>query len=224
VRAPDTKEPVYVAALWAFSEANWQEIKESLADCDVDLDAVRVGERFVPGERWWLKDDSTRPLRDALQIMARHYRVLALLPRPTPKQQTEALQKAMATFEEAQKLLPGTLHSEGYSAGSMESFHTLDAALTEKITELRFRIARLKTFGSRSAVSARAVHNDYWRELKSLWLGIVGSAGPLRRKELRKFLVACTPPGLFADMTDKAAIGRATDSFFSNLSRKKRHA
>jgi hypothetical protein len=219
VRAPETKEPVYEAAGWAFSEANWQEIKESLNQRSIDLDAVMVGERLVPGKRWWLTDDSTvrqRPLRDALQIMARHYRVLALLPKPpTPKQQTEVLREAMAIFEKARTILPGTLHSEGYGAGSMESFHALDAALTEKITEMRFRIARLKGMGSRSTWSARTVHNECWREFARLWRGITPSAGKFRRKRLRSFLVACTKP-LFPNMTARG-FEQKLDSFISNF-------
>jgi hypothetical protein len=219
MRAPETNEPLYVAALWAFSEANWQEIKESLAKRGVDLDAVMVSERIVPGERWWWPDDPAVrqcPLRDALQIMARNYRVRALLPKaPTPKQQTKVLQEALATFEKARRILPGTLHSEGYGAGSMESFHALDAALTEKITELRFRIDRLKAMGSRSTRSARTVHNDCWREFARLWRGITPDAGKFRRKHLRIFLVACTKP-LFPNMTARG-FEQKLDSFISNF-------
>ena len=77
MRAP----PDLVAAGWVYGEANWQEIKKSLAERDVDLDTVTVDERLVP-EPWWQPDDSTvrRPLREALQVRAWHYRTLAVFP------------------------------------------------------------------------------------------------------------------------------------------------
>jgi hypothetical protein len=37
-----------VAGLWAFDEANWQEIRESLAERDVNLDEVTVGKPMSP--------------------------------------------------------------------------------------------------------------------------------------------------------------------------------
>ena len=87
MRAP----PDLVAAGWVYGEANWQEIKKSLAERDVDLDTVTVDERLVP-EPWWQPHDSTvrRPLREALQVRAWHYRTLAVFPKPAvwPKLQT----------------------------------------------------------------------------------------------------------------------------------------
>jgi hypothetical protein len=148
--------------------------------------------------------------------MARHYRVLTLLAkRPTPKQQAQVMREAVAAFEKARAMLPRTIHSDGYPAARMETIHALDAALTEKITELRGRIAKLTAMGSRSAKSASTVHNDCWREFARLWRAITPSAGKFPRKHLRSFLVACTKP-VFSNMTAQE-FGRKLDSFISNF-------
>jgi hypothetical protein len=198
-------------ALWTYSEADWQEIKKSLAERSVELDAVMVSVPFVPGERWWLPDPilQQRPLRDALQIMARRYRVLPFLPKPlTPIQHVEVLREAEAAFEKAREMLART------QLGDPENLY---AGLTHKLAEVRRLTAKLTAKGSRSAENAHTLHNDCWREFARLWRGITPSAGKFPRKHLRSFLVACTKP-LFPDMTD---FHQKLDSFIGNFFKSK---
>jgi hypothetical protein len=208
-----------VIKAYSFSEADWREIKASLTECGVDLDAVTVG-KFVPGARWWLPDDSSvrRSLRDGLQIMAWRYTALTFLSKKsrTPAQVAEGWQKVLAALENACHLLDRTAfvfdddsdaHAEAYDAMMWYG------------DELKGRIAKLRAIPSPRIENARTHHNDYWRELGRLWLGITGSAGPLRRKRLHSFLTACTPPGLFPDLTTQK-LAHKIDGFISNLSRK----
>jgi hypothetical protein len=196
-------------ALWAYSEANWQEIKQSLEERGVELDAVTVSVPFVPGERWWPPDPilQQRPLRDALQIMARYYCVLPLLPKPlTPIQHAEVLREAEAAFEKAREMLART------QLGDPENLY---AGLTHKLAEVRRLRDKLTAKGSRSAENAHTLHNDCWREFARLWRAITPSAGKLRRKQLGSFLVACTKP-LFPNMTAQE-FDKKLDSFISNF-------
>ena len=152
MRALETKEPVYIA----YSEANWQEIRESLAERDVDLDIVTVDERLVP-EPWWQPDGAIvrqRPLRDALQVRAWHYCTLARLPKPqTPKQQAEALGETLAAFENALAMLPPSLvladnqPTRELRLARIKTTLTLCSALGREIAELRSHIATLTAMG-----------------------------------------------------------------------------
>jgi hypothetical protein len=65
--------------------------------------------------------------------------------------------------------------------------------------------------------NARTLHNDYWRELTRLWSGTIGSAGPLRRKSLHRFLLACSRT-VFPEMATPA-LYQKIKGFMSNLSR-----
>lgn len=223
MRAPDNKQ------FYWFSEADWTAIKQSLAGCDVDLDVSMVGQFVpVPGKRWWLAD-KRYSLRDGLQHIACWYSTgLARKNPPTPTQVAEAYQKMVATLENACDLLARTPfeYDSWYSdddwdvdGRAYEVMALLIDELKRRIAKLKERIAKRRAERSPRGGNARTPHNDYWRELTRLWQGINGSAGPLRRKELRKFLLACTPPGLFSNMTDTAATERAIDGFFSNLNR-----
>ena len=226
VRAP----PDLVAAGWVYGEANWQEIKKSLAERDVDLDTVTVDERLVP-EPWWQPDDSTvqRPLREALQVRAWHYGALAFFPKPaavwpklqTPKQQAQALGESLAAFENALAMLHPTLaladnqRTHELRDARIKTTLALRAELSREIDELRSDIARLTAMGSRSAENARTVHNDCWRDFARLWRTVTPSAGKFRRKHLRSFLVACTKP-LLPEMTSQE-FEQKLDSFIKNF-------
>jgi hypothetical protein len=86
-----------------FSAPHWKNIEADLDAVGINIDKVRVGEPFKPGEPWWLPDHKTtvrmQSLRNALQGMAWHYAVVLgvsfLRNPPTPLQQTESVRKAL---------------------------------------------------------------------------------------------------------------------------------
>jgi len=212
---------------WFFSETNWREIRESLAARGVDLDAVTLGRRrFVPGERWWLTDAPTvfpLTLRDALERMAHHYRILGFVPRwrgVTPLRQAQMLRKSLAALDKTLAALPVTealiypLTAEVYRA-QRDSNDALRMALWRRMAELHGTIAKLTALGSRSAGSARTVHNDCWRDFAQLWRWLTPGAGKFRRKHLRSFLIACTKP-VFPNIAARG-LEQKVDSFISNF-------
>jgi hypothetical protein len=235
MRAPDTKgDGIWFGkfiGVCSFSEADWREIKASLAEHDIDLD-MRVG-GFVPGKsRWWLLDDSAtgtkpghpRPLRDALWCMALYYGTL--VPHvwnkpPTPIQQAKGLQKMLSVFENTLLALnmngmfdrPGWTDDDARAADKM-----LFDATALYITRLQERITKLRTMPSPRVENARTAHNDYWHELTRLWVGIGGGVGP-KRDSLRNFLLACSRAP-FPHMTAQE-LNNKVDSFIDNRSRKK---
>jgi hypothetical protein len=95
--------------------------------------------------------------------------------------------------------------------------------MTQKIAELRERIANLQAMGTRSAGNARLVHDEYWRALTRLWVGITeGKVSKHRRKHLSRFLHACSQP-LFPQMTEQELEQRLA-SFIKNFFHSKRLA
>jgi hypothetical protein len=237
MRAPDALEPhdpLYESIksfaeqypFATFSEAQRQEIKESLAERGVDLNAEMVDELYGPRE-WWGVEDYTpaqRPLRNVLQEVAYHAAMARGTKSKTPLQQAEYLQKILTAFETAVTTLART-SSDGDLIGGhlgLPTFDQLDvliqrknglrAAMRQYIAELQERIAKLKAMGSRKKLNARShkAHNHYWEILARLWLKVAGSAGPKRRQHLCRFLLACTPPTLFPDMTAQELEQRST--------------
>jgi hypothetical protein len=209
-----------------FSEAQWQEIEESLGERGVDLNAEMVDELYGPRE-WWGWEDYTpaqRPLCNVLQEAAYLAAMARGMKSITPLQQAENLQKILTAFETAVTTLAHTPSDGGLGGGhlGLPTFDQLDvlierknalrAAMRQYIAELRERIAKLKAMGSEKKLNARShkVHNHYWETQALLWLKVTGSAGPKRRQHLCRFLLACTPPTLFPDMTAQELEQRAT--------------
>src|SRR6516165_11735453 len=101
MRAPDIKAPLDAGMLHGFvgtfSAAHWKVIKADLDAVGINIDKVRVGLPFRPGESWWLPDHKTtlrkQSLRNALQDMACYYGVVLNVSHarnpPTPLQQAE---------------------------------------------------------------------------------------------------------------------------------------
>jgi hypothetical protein len=200
-----------------FSEEQWQEIKESLAERDVDLNVEMVDELYSPRD-WWGWEDYTpaqRPLRNVLQEVAYHAAMARGMKRFTPLQQAEHLQKMLTAFERAVTMLASTARDGGLGGGflGLPTFDQLDvlikrrnallAAMRQYIAELQERIAKLRAMGSYKKLNARSgkAHIQYWEILAPLWLKVTGSVGPKRRRHLCRFLLACTLPTLFPDMT-----------------------
>jgi hypothetical protein len=127
----------------------------------------------------------------------------------------------LAALENTSFLLEGTMLDNRYYTD--DDYVADDAALGAMVQygdELKERITKLRKMRSPRVENARTRHNNYWRELTRLWRGITGSAGPLRRKCLHSFLTACTPRGLFPEMTTQR-LARKIDGFIGNLSRKR---
>jgi hypothetical protein len=209
-----------------FSEAQRQEIKESLAERGVDVNAEMVDELYGPRE-WWGWEDYTpaqRPLRNVLQEVAYQAAMARGMKLETPLQRAENLQKILTAFETAVTRLAHTPSDGGLGDGprGLPTFDQLDvlierknallAAMRQYIAELQERIAKLKAMGSQKKLNARShkAYNLYWEILARLWLKVTGSAGPKRRQHLCRFLLACTPPTLFPDMTAQELEQRST--------------
>jgi hypothetical protein len=227
-----------------FSEARYQEIKASLAERDVDLDACTVG-LFVPDKaRWWLVDDSDaqtkeppgcievdgaieiprarqQSLRDALQFIAWYYSTpVDRREKPlTAAQMAKGWQETRKAFEDAcVKFERTAINHPCYSQEDWAADSIMYDAVTEFIDRQQERIAKLKVVGRTGNQNARTRHNDYWRELTRLWLGITGSAGSKRRQRLLSFLRACTPPTMFPGMTARQ-LTKKLDTFVNNCFR-----
>jgi hypothetical protein len=217
-----------------FSKARWRKIKEILAKRRVDLDTQMVGVFALGKQPWRLLDDSAarqqalrdtldsagrqQSLRDALQILAWYYDGTIFWREPlTPAQVAERWEKTLRAFEAACSMQERMAIDNDYYSGD-ENLE--DSAVFEHVARLRKRIAKLRAMRSPRFENAHTRHNDYWRELTRLWLGITGNAGPLRRKALAGFLLACTPPTMFPDMTAQA-LRQKIDGFISNRSRQK---
>jgi hypothetical protein len=215
MRAPDT-EPPYPT----FSKAQWREIKACLAERGIDLDTTRVGE-FVAGEQWWLPEAvAAAPLllRHALQTMVWLYGMRVRLPKPTPPiRRAKQLQNDRTVMQKALAIVRRNEWGDDYFPTKMRTHVVLEASLTEYDAELSARIANKSAMGGRSAENARTVHSDYWKELRRLWMGITGGLGPRQRQCLTRFLVACTPSGLFPDIPAQELEARVTN-FLSNRS------
>jgi hypothetical protein len=232
IRAPDTKKLTREPFDWifktpfdgrfAFTEAQWRLIESSLAfpETRIDPDAEMVGGLF----RVW--GQQPRPLREALSEVA-HYAARAHAGKlPTPKQCAEELREAQAAVEKAFAALTHTDDFSGHTDPHLEyptwdefclrheRDRVLQAAITQKIAELRERIDQLEAMGTRSTESRRSAHNDYWRALTRLWLGITeGKVSKHRRRHLCRFLYACSQP-IFPETTEQTL-----DSFVRNFFR-----
>jgi hypothetical protein len=198
-----------------FSEAQWQEIKKSLAARDIDLNTQMVEEDGR--EEWWVGKDYTpaqRPLRNVLQEKAYYAAMAGGIKLQTPLQEAKKLQKTLTAFQIAITALASTGSDGDLSGGNLgvptfDLFHvliqhkkTLLVAMGEYAALLEVEIAMLKAMGSYKELNAisRKPHNQYWEVLALLWLKIAGSVGPKRRQHLCRFLVSCTPPPLFPAM------------------------
>jgi hypothetical protein len=168
--------------IYSFGRADWQEIKESLAERGVDLDAQMVG-KFVPGQRWWLSNDSAvrLPLRDELIHMAWHYqdRFIPDQKRTTPAQHAEALQKGLRGIENAlfeiDRMAIDRTEAKEYTDDDFWADVALCDRIQRYIDKQQERIDRLRAMPSPRVANARTVHNDYWRELTRLWGGLLAA-------------------------------------------------
>jgi hypothetical protein len=188
---------------FAYSDANWREIKQSLSWHDgIDADAVMVG------DRWWAQSDPAtaftappqRPLREQLQELAADYRGLLRFRKErwalTPKQEADEIQKVLDAVEHARLTLNSSrvgfifygIRAAGLHGDEAGNLCKAMSAFTAKAERWR---DRLKATGSRSNANARKVHIEYWGELVSLWQAIAGGQAP---RALNHFLYVCSAP------------------------------
>jgi hypothetical protein len=178
---------------FAYSDADWLKIKQSLAwHSNIDADAVTVG------DRWWAQPDPAtaftaapqRPLREQLQEMAADYRGLWSWRKEgrslTPKQEAAEIQEALNALEDVRRILNSS--RVGFIAYGAGDFREAMSAFTAKAERWR---DGLKAMGSRSNANARKVHIEYWGELVSLWRTIAAGQAP---RALNHFLYVCSAP------------------------------
>jgi hypothetical protein len=177
---------------FAYSDANWREIKLSLTRVNVDADAVMVG------DRWWAQYDPVtaftaapqRSLREQLEALASDYRALSCWRKErrslTPKQEAAEIQKVLNALERARF----TLNSSRVGIITRESgaVHEAMSAFTAKLKRWR---DGLKAMDSRSNINARKVHIEFWGELAVLWKAITAGQAP---RGPSHFLYVCSAP------------------------------
>jgi hypothetical protein len=214
-------------APWAtFSAAQWRKIGDCLAAVGVNLDTQTVEELAGPREWWgWQPGrDYTPaqvPLRYALQEWAYAYASPRVQGKKvlTPKQYAKKLRDEVTALEKALALVNPNyvgpdLPTDEVRNTRFKRRRALQAAIMEEIAERRECIADNEAVGGSSHQSARTVHNDYWRALTRLWLGITeGKASKHRRRHLCRFLYACSQP-IFRETTEQTL-----DSFVRNFFR-----
>jgi hypothetical protein len=187
---------------FAYSDADWRKIKQSLA-WHSNIDAVRVG------DRWWAQPDPAtaltalpqRPLREQLQELAADYRGLLRFRKErwalTPKQEADEIQKVLDAVEHARLTLNSSrvgfifygIRAAGLHGDEAGNLCKAMSAFTAKAERWR---DRLKATGSRSNANARKVHIEYWGELVSLWRAIAADRIP--GSPPNRFLYVCSAP------------------------------
>jgi hypothetical protein len=179
---------------FAYSDADWLKIKQSLA-WHSNIDAMTVG------DRWWAQPDPAtaftaapqRPLREQLQELAADYRGLLRFRKErwalTPKQEATEIQKVLNALEAAHRLLDSSrvgFISYGAEAGAVREAMSVFTAKAARWC------AGLKAMGNRSNANARKVHIEYWGELESLWRAIAAGRAP--GAPPNHFLYVCSAP------------------------------
>ena len=222
--------PVRLRASWlasvpyktfAYSDAEWQKIKNILAPLDIDADAKTIG------DLWWaqaclllvdrelqlshaaaaLVAEPRRPLREQLQGLAAEFLGLVEFYK-------QGAPGALTPWQEAAEIREALKQARGFRA-------TLDNTLTFSFSPHREEVSkplalliahaqrfhdRLMAEGSQSSANARSAHWEYWDWLSLLWQAITAGKTPrLRERGLNSFLLTCSGP-VFPDKTSKSTI------------------
>jgi len=222
--------PVRLRASWlasvpyktfAYSDAEWQKIKNILAHLDIDADAMTIG------DLWWaqaclllvdrelqlshaaaaLVAEPRRPLREQLQGLAAEFLGLVEFYK-------QGAPGALTPWQEAAEIREALKQARGFRA-------TLDNTLTFSFSPHREEVSkplalliahaqrlhdRLMAEGSQSSANARSAHWEYWDWLSLLWQAITAGKTPrLRERGLNSFLLTCSGP-VFPDETSKSTI------------------
>ena len=209
--------PVRLRASWlasvpyktfAYSDAEWQKIKNILAPLDIDADAMTIG------DLWWAQSTAAalvaeprRPLREQLQGLAAEFLGLVEFYK-------QGAPGALTPGQEASEIREALKQARGFRA-------TLDNTLTFSFSPHREEVSkplalliahaqrlhdRLMAEGSQSSANARSAHWEYWDWLSLLWQAITAGKTPrLRERGLNSFLLTCSEP-VFPDETSKSTI------------------
>jgi len=225
--------PVRLRASWlasvpyktfAYSDAEWQKIKNILAPLDIDADAMTIG------DLWWaqaclllvdrelqlshaaaaLVAEPRRPLREQLQGLAAEFFGLVEFYKQrapgalTPRQEAAEIREALNKF--ARPLAAALSLDNSLTFSFSPHRETVSKALAPFIAHAQRFHDRLMAEGSQSSANARSAHREYWDWLSLLWQAITAGKTPrLRERGLNSFLLTCSGP-VFPDKTSKSTI------------------
>ena len=201
---------------FAYSEADWQKIKASLARVGIDADAVTVP------DRWWAHPDPAaalvaepqligkkiqgvilvkRPLREQLQELAGDYLGLAEFIKQgealTPRQEAAEIRGALSKLEAARATLDNSMTF---------LFSPHSKALALLIAHAQRFHDRLMAEGSHSRFNAHKAHIEYWGKLV-LWWRTRTPRQRQRKEALSQFLLASTKPAFSEPMLRSSSSG-----------------
>ena len=212
--------PVRLRASWlasvpyktfAYSDAEWQKIKNILAPLDIDADAMTIG------DLWWAQSTAAalvaeprRPLREQLQGLAAEFLGLVEFYKQgapgafTPRQEAAEIREALNKF--ARPLAAALSLDNSLTFSFSPHRETVSKALAPFIAHAQRFHDRLMAEGSQSSANARSAHWEYWDWLSLLWQAITAGKTPrLRERGLNSFLLTCSGP-VFPDKTSKSTI------------------
>ena len=191
---------------FAYSDADWREIKASLARIGIDADAVTVGDRWwaQPEPKTALTTAAQRPLREQLQELAADYRGLWSWRKEgrslTPKQEAVEIRIVLDALEVAHdKLNSSRVTFISYEGGDARE------AMAAFIAKTKRHLNLLNAKGSSGSKNARKVHIAYWDQVMLLWQTIIRTGtsrlGWRQRKEAScQFLLVCSEPAFPEEM------------------------
>ena len=195
----------------SFSEAEWRQVKKSLAALDVyDVDG----------------------LRGLIEIRASIFATVDEIKLHTPKQNAKRLRKGVNALEQALAVIdpnkPGPFPffpTAQQLDARIERKRALRAAIAQEIAEWRDSVAQEEAKGSSSKQNARTPLNEYWRILIEFWPQV--TKAKYRYKNLQNFLLACSLPLLphvkkNGRWLSEKELERQVSSFVRNLGRKNR--
>ena len=215
--------PVRLRATWvasvphktfAYSDAQWRKIRDSLAPLGIDADVETVP------DRWWAHPDPAaalvaepqligkkiqgvilvkRPLREQLQELAGDYLGLAEFIKQgealTPRQEAAEIRGALSKLEAARATLDNSMTF---------LFSPHSKALAPFIAHAQRFHDRLMAEGSYNRFNAYKAHIEYWGKLVLWWR--TRTPGRRQRKEaLSQFLLACTKPAFSEQMLQSSS-------------------
>jgi len=222
--------PVRLRATWvasvphktfAYSDAQWRKIRDSLAPLGIDADVETVP------DRWWAHPDPAaalvaepqligkkiqgvilvkRPLREQLQELAGDYLGLAEFIKQgkalTPRQEAAEIREALNKF--ARPLAAALALDNSLTFSFSPHREDVSKALAPFIAHAQRFHDRLMAEGSYNRFNAYKAHIEYWGKLVLWWR--TRTPGRRQRKEaLSQFLLACTKPAFSEQMLQSSS-------------------